>query len=220
MLTTRVFVFDMDGVLVDSEKEWVKTEPRILKNMFSEDVTRGIGDTIGISVGQIYEKATSLGARMDKQQFNRLYNEAAVRVYSRCTISEGTDELIAFLFTHDWQIALLSSSPMSWIEQVIVQLSWRDKLAAVLSLNEHNELRAKPAPDGYRFILKELGAPVESSVALEDSNPGIKSAKGAELFTIGYREHLPDGYVQQGADITAEDMKDVLSIVSRDTISA
>ena len=219
MSDRRVFVFDMDGVLVDSEKEWGKSEPRILEGMFGENIARGIGDTVGISVGQIYEKAVELGTRMDKGKFNRLYDEVAMRVYRRCTISKNTDTLVAYLRTRGCRVALLSSSPMSWIDQVIVRLPWRNKLSAVLSLNEHHELRAKPAPDGYRFILKELGVFVRNSVALEDSNPGIKSAKGAGLFTVGYREHLPDGYVQQGADITAENMDDVFSIVSRDTIA-
>lgn len=57
------------------------------------------------------------------------------------------------------------------------------------------------------------------SAALEDSNPGISSSKATGLFTIGYREHLPVGYDQKGADVYADTMKDVLEIVSRATIS-
>lgn len=219
MSFNRLFVFDMDGVLVASEKAWVETEPRMHEDMFGEEIARGIGDTIGISVGQIYEKAIKLGSQMDKKEFDRLYNEAALRVYGRCEISEGTDELVAYLLTNKWTIALLSSSPMLWIKQVLVRLPWRDKIAVVLSLNEHRELRPKPFPDGYKYILRQVGASPKVSFALEDSNPGIQSAKGAGLFTIDYREHLPDGYKQQGADVTAETMKDVLVILTRATIS-
>lgn len=214
----RLFVFDMDGVLVASEKAWVETEPRMLEDMFGKEIARSIGDTIGISMGQIYEKAVALGSRMDKKEFDRRYNEAALRVYGRCAISAGTDELVAYLLTNKWSLALLSSSPMCWIDQILPRLSWRDRLAAVLSLNEHHELRAKPHPDGYQYLLRQAGATAQSSVAIEDSNPGIQSAKGAGLFTIGYREHLPDKYEQHGADITAEYMKDVLAILTRVTI--
>ncbi len=213
MNPNRLFVFDMDGVLVASEKAWVETEPRIHEDMFGAEIAHGIGDTIGISVGQIYEKAITLGSRMDKAEYDRLYNEAAMRVYGRCAISEGTDELVAYLLANKWSLALLSSSPMLWIKQVLVRLSWRDKFAVVLSLNEHRELRPKPFPDGYLHILRKVGVIPEVSVALEDSNPGIQSAKEAGLFTIGYREHLPDGYEQQDADATAETMTDVLTIL-------
>jgi len=85
MSANRVFVFDMDGVLVASEKEWVMTEPRMLEDMFGENISRAIGDTVGISIGQIYEKAIRLGATMDKQEFDRLYNEKAIRGESSIT---------------------------------------------------------------------------------------------------------------------------------------
>ncbi|MBI4066678.1 HAD family phosphatase [Candidatus Gottesmanbacteria bacterium] len=219
MSSNRLFVFDMDGVLVDSEKTWMETEPRFLEEMFGWEIAKRIGDCVGVSIGEIYKKAIALGATVKKQAFDRLYDETAMRVYGRCAVSDGTDELVAYLLAHDWQIALLSSSPMLWINQVLPRLPWRDKLAVVLSLNEHKELPAKPAPDGYRFLLKELDASPKLSVALEDSNPGIQSAKAAGLFTIGYRQHLPDGYVQDHADATAENMRDVLAILSRGTIA-
>lgn len=220
MSLNHLFVFDMDGVLVTSEKAWVETEPRMLVDMFSAEIVKDIGDTIGISMGQIYEKAITLGSRMGKAEYDRLYNEAAMRVYGKCAISEGTDELVAYLSAHGWTIALLSSSPMLWINQVLDRIPWRNKLAIVLSVNEYHELRPKPYPDGYQYILQKIGVSAESTVALEDSNPGIKSAKTAGFFTIGYREHLPDGYEQHGADIPAENMKDVLAILTRATISA
>ncbi|MBI3956168.1 HAD family phosphatase [Candidatus Gottesmanbacteria bacterium] len=219
MNTHRLFVFDMDGVLVASEKVWMETEPTFLHDLFGKEIARGIGDTIGMSIGEIYNKAVTLGATLDKKEFDRLSNEAAIRVYGRCSISEGTDELVDYLLSNHWQLALLSSSPMLWIDQVLVRLPWREKLAAVLSLNEHHELRPKPAPDGYRFLLQQLNASPEVSVALEDSNPGIASARAAGFFTIGYREHLPDGYIQAAAAAaTAQTMQDVLAILARGTI--
>lgn len=215
----RLFVFDMDGVLVGSEKVWVETEPRMLTDMFGEEIARGIGDTIGVSVGEIYTKARALGAQMDKTEFNRRCNETALRVYGRCSISDGTDRLVEYVSVRGWTITLLSSSPMLWINQVLPRLPWRDKLSAVLSLNEHHELRPKPFPDGYQYLLRQTGATANMSVALEDSNPGIASAKTAGLFTIGYRQHLPGGYEQKGADSTAETMHDVLTILTHDTIT-
>lgn len=209
MSTKRLFVFDMDGVLVGSEKEWVEEESTFLDDLLGKEISRRIGDTIGISMGEIYQKAYALGFRMDRAEYDRRYNETAIRVYARCTISIGTDVLVNYLGTHGWHLALLSASPMLWIEQVFRRLSWRDRLGAVLSLDEHKELRPKPAPDGYQHLLRQVGVTSGRSVALEDSNPGIAAARAAGLFTIGYREHLPDGYDQKGADVTADTMSEV-----------
>ena len=215
----RLFVFDMDGVLVASEKSWVEDEADFYVKLFGEDIALAIGDMVGVSIEDIYQKAKALGTPVTHEEYSRKSDEAAMRVFGRCSISEGANELVDYLVKHDWQIALLSSSPMHWIEQVTSRLPWWDKLAIVLSLNAHKELRPKPAPDGYLHLLKSLHADAKQSVALEDSNPGIVSAQTAGFFTIDYREHLPVGYEQMGADITAETMKDVLEIVSRDTIS-
>lgn len=214
MKHSRLFVFDMDGVLVASEKSWIEDEADFYVELFGKEIARAIGDMVGVSIEDIYEKAKALGTKVTHEEYNRKSDEAALRVYARCPISEGTEELVDYLVKRDWQIALLSSSPMHWIEEVLKRLPWRGKLAMVLSLNAHKEFRPKPAPDGYLHLLKNLHAGAKRSVALEDSNPGIASAKAAGLFTIGYRQHLPVGYKQKGADTTGETMKDVILIIN------
>lgn len=213
MNCTRLFVFDMDGVLVASEKSWIEDEADFYVKLFGSDIAHAIGDMVGVSIEDIYEKAKDLGTKVTHEEYTLRSDEAAIRVYNRCPISVGADELVDYLVTHDWQIALLSSSPMRWIEQVLRRLSWRNKLAMVLSLNAHEELHPKPAPDGYVHLLQTFHADARQSVALEDSNPGIASAKSAGLFTIGYREHLPVGYRQQDADVTADSMQEVFVIL-------
>ena len=96
---------------------------------------------------------------------------------------------------------------------VLNRLPWKDELDLVLSVNEHPGLKPKPAPDGYQYILKTLSAEVKDSIALEDSNPGITSAKAAGLFTIGFTEHLVEGYKQIEADAKAANMDEVIRIL-------
>lgn len=213
MKSKRLFVFDMDGVLVASEKSWIEDEADFYVKLFGPVIAREIGDMVGVSIEDIYEKAKALGTRVTHEEYSWKSDEAAMRVYNRCPISEGADELADYLVKHDWKIALLSSSPMHWIEKVTSRLSWREKIAMVLSLNAHEELRPKPAPDGYLHLLKTLHADAKQSIALEDSNPGIASARTAGLFTIGYREHLPVGYEQKGADVTADTISKVRACI-------
>lgn len=214
MRSNRLFVFDMDGVLVASEKSWIEDEADFYVKLFGKEIASKIGDVVGASIEEIFQKAKRLGSPVTREEYDRKNDETGIRVLHRCPISEGADELADYLVKHDWQIALLSSSPMHWIEGVLRRLPWRGKLAMVLSLNAHKTLRPKPAPDGYLHLLKTLHADPRKSVALEDSNPGIASAKAAGLFTIGYREHLPVGYEQRRADVYVKNMKDVISIIN------
>jgi len=54
---------------------------------------------------------------------------------------------------------------------------------------------------------------------LEDSNPGIASAKAAGAFTIGLRQNLIDGYQQVGADAYANTIDEVIALVDRQTVA-
>ena len=215
-MTQKVFIFDMDGVLIRSEQEWIKIErdEGLLEEMFGKEVADKIGETVGIAIGEIYKKAVALGATISKDEFMRFYEQGAMKVYRRCHITPGTKELVTYLKDNGWLLALVSSSPMPWIKLVLDRFDWKDQLSLVLSVNEHPELKAKPAPDGYQYILKTLDASAVDSLALEDSNPGIASAKAAGLFTIGYSEHLVDGYEQKGADVTANNMDEVIKILT------
>lgn len=212
-MAKKVFVFDMDGVLVRSEQEWLEGEADRFEKMLGKEVADKMGVTVGVSVGEIYDQAKALGSTISKKDYDRQFNETAIRVYRRASITAGSDKLVAYLKKNGWQLALVSSSPVSWINQVLGRLSWKDQLDLVLSVNEHPELKPKPAPDGYLYILKTLGAEAKESLALEDSNPGILSAKAAGLFTIGYTEHLVEGYRQIEADTKAGSMEEVIRIL-------
>lgn len=156
-----------------------------------------------------------MGSRVTKTEFRKRYDEAAVLVYRQSPITRGADELAGYLLSRHWKLAILSSSPTEWIDQVLVRLPWRDNVHLTVSLNEHPRLRPKPSPDGYRYVLSHTGSAAERSIALEDSNYGITSAKRGGLYTIGYREYLPEGYAQRGADAAADSMAGVLNILSR-----
>lgn len=109
MSAKRLFVFDMDGVLVASEKSWIEDEADFYVKLFGKANASAIGDMVGVSIEDIYKKAKRLGTKVTHEEYNRKSDEAAMRVYNRCPISAGADELVDYLVAHDWRIALLSS---------------------------------------------------------------------------------------------------------------
>jgi beta-phosphoglucomutase-like phosphatase (HAD superfamily) len=211
----KAFIFDMDGVLINSERAWGDEEHVLLEDMFGKPIAEAVSDTIGVSIQTTYQKARDLGATISYQECMDRYFEGALKVLARAEITLGADVLVERLSALGFKLALVSSSPQRWIDQVLPKLSFADKFEYIESLFEHPELKPKPEPDGYLEALRRLSAEPKGSVILEDSNPGITAGKAAGAYTIGFRENLVHGYQQTGADAYADKMDDVIALVEK-----
>lgn len=219
-MENKAFIFDMDGVLVNSEVMWAKYEDGFLDNLLGKELSQKIGDTVGISVKTVYQRAQSYGFAMPLEEFQRRYDEVAFRVYERSPITSGTEELAHFLLSHNFKLGLVSSSGTSWINKVLPRLSFKDHFKSIISLNERSDLQPKPNPDGYLATMKTLGASPETTIILEDSNTGITAAKASGAFTIAFTGNLTAGYKQIEADAKANTMKEVIRILRANSASA
>ena len=212
----KAFIFDMDGVLVDSEHAWEPFELPMLKRILGEDIAANIGDLTGNSIRGVYEKARELGSSVTETEIANAYDEAAQHVYSVAAVAEGLDSLGQKLVESGFKLALVTHSPLNWVERVLPRIPFANQFQVVLSIRERN-LRPKPAPDGYLEVLRMLQVKPIHSMALEDANAGIQSAKAAGIYVIGFRGLLPDGYKQEGADAYADTMEEVQKLVEEFT---
>jgi len=172
-----------------------------------------MGDRTGMSIDKEYALATSYGFAMDKDEFYRQYDEQAMLIYAKSTITKDIDLLLRTLKGMGFTLGIVSASRKIWIDHVLPRISSRDLFDYVLSLNERKDLRPKPHPDGYLAALKALHASPQSTIILEDSNSGITAAKAAGAFTIAFTQHLVSGYMQIEADAKAADVSEILEIV-------
>lgn len=209
----KAFIFDMDGVLINTEQTWVQYGSTFLPNLLGTDIAAKIGDTIGMTINTIYEKAVEYGFSMDKGEYVKRYDKQAKRIYDKAPITEEIDTLAEILISHGFKLALVSSSRQTWINYMLPRLSFRDKLEQIISLNDRPDLKPKPYPDGYLETMRKLESPPQTTVILEDSNSGIQSAKSSGAFVIGFKQNLVPGYQQKGADIYAENIDEVIKIV-------
>ena len=209
----KAFIFDMDGVLVNSEKAWMKYDKLLIHDIFGDAIAAKLPDTTGLSVGTVYDEAVKLGYSKPKEVYMAVYDSYAKKIYSEALLTPQTDRLIANLQANNFHISVVSSSPQHWVDIVMDRLPYKDAFAAVLCLNDHPTLRAKPYPDGYSAMMKTLGTVPEHVIVLEDSNYGIQAAKSAGAYVIGLKENLHPGYEQTGADVYAESMGDVIGLV-------
>lgn len=214
ILMQKAFIFDMDGVLVDSENAWKQYGDGFLDDLLGKEIAQKIGDTIGMTVNTIYDKAVGYGFSMDKEKYFALYDEQASRMYVKAKITQGLDALVKTLLDHNFKLALVSSSRRTWIDYVLPRLSFSDKFDYILSLNDRPDLKPKPNPDGYMEAMGKLGASSKTTIILEDSNSGIQAAKASGAFTIGFKKNLVPLYVQRGADEYADSVNDIIRLIS------
>jgi HAD superfamily hydrolase (TIGR01509 family) len=209
----KAFLFDMDGVLIDTEKVWAAGRSGDIRHVFGVTIARKLGDTIGETINNLYNKAITLGFSLDYDEYLRRYNKEAAKIFSHAKVTEGVESLAEYLIASNFRLGIVSSSPGKWIDYLLPRLSFRNKFEQIISLNERPDLKPKPAPDGYLEAFRLLEADPLLSIILEDSNSGIQAAKASGAFVIGFSGNLVVGYIQQGADAYADTMDDVIKLV-------
>jgi len=203
----------MDGVLIHSEPVWETLEREYLPKVFGAEIAARMGSLVGLGIVDVVERAQALGSSVGLTEYMPIALEMAIHVYESAPITDRIEVLVAHLTSNDFRLGIVSQSPEEWISRVVPRLSFRDQLDIIVSLQGHSELKRKPSPDGYTYVMRALTVPADNAFVLEDSNVGIAAGKASGAFTIGYRGNLLPGYEQTGADAYADTMDDVIKLV-------
>ena len=209
----RAFIFDVDGTLIDDEAIWEDKKQELYARLFGESIRAKMGSTLGVNIDGIYERARKYKTTVSKEAFIKEFYKLAAGIYSTAPIPEGTDELLEYLVEEDFRIAVVSASPLSWGNTVLQRLKFQDDIELVISLYDRPDLDHKPHPAGYLEAMRAMDVVPENTFILEDSNSGIASATSSGAYTIGLKKNLVGDYKQEGADIYAETMANIIHIV-------
>jgi len=186
-------VFDLDGVLIDSEPVWEQVRRQLVAERgghWAADAQRRL---MGMSTGEWARYLSEdLGAGLPPETVARLVIERmAARYTEHLPLMPGAVEAVRRLAA-DWPLGLASSSPPSLIGTVLDAASLRACFAAVMSTEQ--VARGKPAPDIYLAVAGQLGRPPQRCAAVEDSSNGLRSAAAAGLrvIAIPHPKYPPD----------------------------
>ncbi len=182
------FIFDMDGVIVDSELHWKSLEGYFLQTLIPGWTVADQGRIIGLSLDSLYALlSTEYGLRGSKEDFLKEYHVIAEGIYTtRVSLLPGFLDLLSLLHEKHIPVALASSSPKSWIKLVLDRFDLHDAFKVVISSEEVGGV-GKPAPDIYLYTARELGVEPEGCVVIEDSRNGARSARNAGMYCVGFR---------------------------------
>ena len=178
-------VFDMDGVLLDSEPIWRAVEVQVFRRLGVELREEDLHRTMGVRIGDVV-RLWHERHPWDEPSLDRVADEIVERVAEaierEASLHEGAVEAIDCFRALGLPLALASSSPMRLIEAVLRMGRLEDRFDAVLT--GEDEEHGKPAPDVYLAAARALGVRPERCLAIEDSINGVRAAKAAGMVAI------------------------------------
>lgn len=202
-------VFDMDGVLVDSEELWDAAREQVAIDSggtWSEGAQR---DMMGMSsVEWSRYMHDDLAVELPPDRIN---HEVVARMESlyreRLPLIPGAREAVARLAR--WRLGLASSANRSLIELALELAEIKELFSAVVSSEEVE--RGKPAPDVYLEAADRLAVPAPACAAVEDSENGIRSARaaGMRVIAIPNRAFPPAGDALAQADLVLDSIEEL-----------
>lgn len=188
----KAIIFDMDGVIIDSETLYFETEIEIGK-MYSKEVhTELLKKLMGRNpkeAAEIFLNETKLPITID--EFLNLRDKIMLEKYkNEAQMLPGLHELIQ-AFYKKLKLAIATGSPEKFLNLVVDKLNIR-KYFDVLQSSD-NIKNGKPDPEIYLTVIKKLNVKPSECIVLEDSINGALAGKNAGCYTIAiYSEHTKD----------------------------
>lgn len=202
-------IFDMDGVMIDSEPLWEKTE-RILLARRNIDYSPDYRDKI-VGLNQRDSGRLLVDTFNLEETVDDIINE---RISILTSIYENELEVIPALVPllkrlgeEGYRLAVASSSPLRVVNFVLDMFSLHDHFLAVVSGESVGN--GKPHPDIYIHTAETLGVTPAECVAIEDSINGLRSAKGAGMHCIAIPDKrlTPDQF--RSADVILDNLEEL-----------
>ncbi|HEU4943430.1 MAG TPA: HAD family phosphatase [Gaiellaceae bacterium] len=188
---TDAVVFDLDGLLLDTEQVWDEEREALTRERGGRWHDRAQADMMGMSSTEWSRYMhDELGLPEPPDELNRLVVERMEERYrAGLPLIDGAVEAVRRIAAR-WPLGLASSSNRPLIDLALNEMGVDGLFRATVSSEEVE--RGKPAPDVYLEAARRLGVPPERIVAIEDSANGIRSARAAGMRVIAIpNEHFP-----------------------------
>lgn len=182
----QAVIFDMDGVLIDTEKHYNIAWCEAAKQAGYMDFTR----EHALMLRSCDARAAS---KMMKEIFGEQFDYYAIREIRRRLVAErlakyglekkpGLDEILAFLHKKGIKTAVATATPLELTLQHLEKIGVKDQFDKIVSAKQVEN--GKPAPDVYLYACEQIGEQPKNCIAVEDSPNGIRSAYAAGCMPV------------------------------------
>jgi HAD superfamily hydrolase (TIGR01509 family) len=203
-------IFDLDGVLLESEQLWNAAKRELTRRRGGTWSTSAETEMLGMSSTEwsryMHDR---LGVPLDPQEISREVVAILAEQYrSDLPLIAGADAAVRRLAAR-WSLGIASSANREIIELVLELTGWKELFAATTSSEE--VANGKPAPDVYLQTAGRLGADPSSCVAIEDSDAGIRAALAAGLAVVAIPNptYPPDQATLEGAVLVLRSLSEL-----------
>lgn len=203
----KAIIFDMDGVIVDSEPLHIRAE-RLTLAPYNLDIS---DEEFHAYMGQTPKKLlegmiAKYHLPVTIEEIYPIHAAHLLRLYRQDVLDlPGAVPLIRQLLNQGVTLGIASSSDMALIEAVVDKFDLRPAFHALTSGQELK--RVKPNPDIYLLAAKRLGCDPSECCAIEDSTAGVKAAKAAGMMCVGYESPNSPGQNHDEADLVVDDLR-------------
>jgi HAD superfamily hydrolase (TIGR01509 family) len=186
-------IFDMDGVIVESEKIKHEAGKRSLKKFGVEDYSKEVyQERIGLSAVEFWSSIRKqFGLEATVQELRKPWFEEYIPLLKTLPLKDGVDDLVLKLKAKGIKVALASSSDRKQISIVIGKFK-EDNFQAVMSGDDVE--KAKPDPEIFLKAAQKLNVQPEKCLVIEDSFHGVTAAKRAGMKCVAiateYTKHM------------------------------
>lgn len=187
------FIFDMDGVIIDSEPLWREAQIKVLSH---QNITITAEDCINHTMGRRIDDVAKIWCNLYQLSVHykaieqEILNEVVALILAKGSPKTGLYELLDFLQKNNFTIALATSSSKIVIDAVFKRLDITNYFKEVSSADD--EIYGKPHPAIYLNTVKKLNTNINNCIILEDSVTGLISAKASSIKTLVIPEDKTD----------------------------
>ena len=178
-------IFDMDGVLIDSEPFWRQVEMAVFATvgltLTEDDCKETTGYRFDEVVNHWYHKQPWTG-KTKEQVHDEVIDEMVNAITHHAEAMRGVHEALEFFHSKGLRIAVASSSAMRLIKATVVKLKIEHYFELLVSA-EH-ELYGKPHPAVFLRTAETLHVRPEKCLVIEDSFFGLLAAKSAKMSCV------------------------------------
>lgn len=197
------FLFDLDGVLIDSESEYTKIW-EIVNKEYPTGISSLASRIKGCTLDKILEDHyPDLSVR--EKVVARLYELEKKMKYSYLP---GAEVLLSELRSREIPAALVTSSndvKMAHLDEELPEI--RDFFSYIVTADQISA--SKPDPEGYLLAAKKIGRDICNCVVFEDSLQGVKAGKNAGAFVIGVAGTLPRDVISPYSDVVVDSLDEI-----------
>lgn len=184
-MKTEAFIFDMDGLLIDSEPLWEEAGSDILKQYDITLTTEQYHSSTGLRTREWIDHWFShfkIDMAHSEKAVADIIQQAIDKIGASGIVLPGVEEVLKFLSGKGYKIGLATSSPLSLVDVVIDKLKIREYFSVLTSAEPL--AYGKPHPEVYINCAKSLDVLPIQCVCFEDSFNGMIAAKAARMKCV------------------------------------